>query len=592
MSDKHIGIYASEYDLTQAVNNEEIKNPYIALAANSLDYNTKTPAPGPVTSNNKIFYTSTDGTIIVPANTTGWTENIVSNTNVEGVGCITFDADITAVPVNAFKGKTKLVSMILPDGITNVGNYAFTGCTSLSAITLSSGLTTIGQQVFGKCTSLTSITFPEGISIIPSGICSGCTSLVEVNLPSSCTKIDGGAFYGCSSLASINLPSGLTTINTSAFERCSSLASINIPASVNNLSARAFRRCSSLSAITVAQENTIYDSRNNCNAIVNTSANTIMQGSKTTTIPSTVTDLSGYSFYYMDLVQITVPSSVTSIGTYAFGECSGLTTFNYEGTMAQWGSVVLGSDWNKNCPFTVVHCSDGDLSLYVEIHYTSTDGNVVNPENPSFSVRSNTYSGGEGIISCNGVPTVIDGFANKNTLASIVLPDTILKISDGAFYNCQALSSVTIQSGVSEIGQSAFYNCLPLSSVTIPDSVSYISSTAFAGCTSLASVTIPSGVTVINTKVFQGCTALSSVTISESVTKIASEAFDGCSALSSLTIPASMQEIENYAFSSSGLSDFHYSGTMAQWGSVTLGENWNGGTAITVIHCSDGDITL
>jgi hypothetical protein len=86
------------------------------------------------------------------------------------------------------------------------------------------------------------------------------------------------------------------------------------------------RGCTSLTSIVVENGNTVYDSRNNCNAIIETETNTLIQGCKDTVIPNTITTIDRYSFSgYSTLTGITIPSSVTTIGNAAFGACTGLT---------------------------------------------------------------------------------------------------------------------------------------------------------------------------------------------------------------------------------------------------------------------------
>ena len=165
-------------------------------------------------------------------------------------------------------------------------------------------MTWIGERAFYGCSSLTSIILPEGV-----------------------TSIGVQAFYGCSSLTSITIPenSQLTWIVERAFCGCSSLTSINIPASVTSIESSAFRNCNSLISVVVAEGNKVYDSRNGCNAIIETNSNTLIQGCPTTIIPESVTSI-GYGAFYVcsGLTAITIPASVTSIGDYAFGGCSGL----------------------------------------------------------------------------------------------------------------------------------------------------------------------------------------------------------------------------------------------------------------------------
>jgi len=152
----------------------------------------------------------------------------------------------------------------------------------------------------------------------------GCQKTV---IPSSVTCIGDGAFWSCF-FSSIDIPSSVTTIGNSAFASCRNLTSIVIPSSVMTIGTGAFGS-TGLTSIIVAPENPIYDSREDCNAIIETSSNTLVVGCQNTVIPLSVTSIGDYAFaYHSGLTSIDIPSSVTSIGKYGFYECSGLTSID------------------------------------------------------------------------------------------------------------------------------------------------------------------------------------------------------------------------------------------------------------------------
>ena len=141
------------------------------------------------------------------------------------------------------------------------------------------------------------------------------------------TSIGETAFYGCKELTSITIPEGMTRIEYNAFSGCSSLTSITIPRSVFYISSGSFSGCCNISSMIVDAGNTQYDSRNGCNAIIETISNALLHGCSSTVIPEGVTRIEYNAFYYCSsLTSITIPEGVTSIGSSAFNGCSSLTS--------------------------------------------------------------------------------------------------------------------------------------------------------------------------------------------------------------------------------------------------------------------------
>ena len=202
-------------------------------------------------------------------------------------------------------------------------------------------------------------------------------------------------------------------------------------------------------------------------------------------------------------------------------------------------------------------------------------------------VIPSTWKDGNKIVSIG--PNVL---GNNNKITDIVIQEGIMQIMDEAFYECSGLTSITIPDSVTEIGEYAFWGCSGLTSITIPNSVTVIGEGAFWGCNGLTSITIPDSVMGIGTGAFNGCSGLTSITIPDSVTEIGANAFEGCSGLTSITIPDSVTKIEAYAFGScSGLIEMNYTGTMSQWHNVNKEHPFLHYCPLSVIHCTDGDIT-
>ena len=158
---------------------------------------------------------------------------------------------VTSIGNYAFLDCSSLTAITIPEGVTSIGDYAFRDCSSLTAITFpeNSQLTSIGEYAFSACSILTAITIPEGVTSIGYYAFNGCRSLTAITIPEGVTSIEYHAFYGCSILTAINIPEGVTSIGQAAFYGCSSLTAINIPESVKSIDQGAFANCSELTDV-------------------------------------------------------------------------------------------------------------------------------------------------------------------------------------------------------------------------------------------------------------------------------------------------------------------------------------------------------
>ena len=342
--------------------------------------------------------------------------------------------------------------------VTSIGDYAFWGCSGLTSIVIPSSVTSIGDEAFLDCSGLTSIV-----------------------IPSSVTSIGERAFEWCRDLTSLTIPNSVKSIGRLAFYGCSGLTSITIPSSVTSIGQQAFAGFRGLTSIVVESGNTKYDSRNNCNAIIEKATNTLIAGCKNTIIPSSVTTIGQNAFYECrGLTSIVIPSSVTTIGQNAFYECSGLTSVTIPssvttiGSSAFWGcsgltSIVIPSSVTSIGNYAFDSCSDL-TSIVVESGNTKYDSR--NNCNAIIEKASNTL-----IVGC------------KNTK----IPSSVTSIGYSAFRQCSGLTSVTIPSSVTSIGQSAFAWCSNLKDITseITD-VFETGSNAFYNCKN-ATLYVPKG---------------------------------------------------------------------------------------------------
>ena len=401
---------------------------------------------------------------------------------------------ITSIDNDAFYDCTNLKKVNIPNSVTSIGDFAFSGCTGLTSIMIPDSITSIGYAAFQR-TGLTSATIPDSITIINEETFSGCTDLTSVIIPNTVTKISYEAFSNCSGLTNITIPNSVTIIENYAFSNCYRLTSIAIVESVTSIGNYAFYRCSGLTSIRVDENNTVYDSRDNCNALIEKSTNELMVGCKNTTIPNSVTSIGNSAFYgCTGLTSVTIPNSVTKLGESAFRECAGLASIEIPNSVTEIGSTAF----YECVGLTNITISNSVTDIGNEAFCKCTElANIVVDENNTvYDSRDN----------CNAV---IEKNTNKLVLGckNTTIPNNVTSIGDSAFYECTGLTSITIPSSVTSIGNSAFSGCTGLTSITIPSSVTRIGRSTFYECTGLTSIMIPSSVTSIDSWAFGGWTS-------------------------------------------------------------------------------------
>lgn len=314
-----------------------------------------------------------------------------------------------------------------------------------------------------------------------------------------------------SQIRTINLPEGLSFITQDAFKNCD-IDKINIPSTVSSIHYMAFNNCANLSKITVAEGNTTYDSRDNCNAIVETATNTIVVGCMSTTFPSSVTTIGRYAFYGSGISTLKITTnSLTEIMTYAFSHCENLQSVQLPASVTTIGTYAFSSCTSlKN--FTL----DGDATFTT-------------------------------------IPESI--FYQCTALEKAVFPRTVTEIGQSAFNGCTSLTDVgedlNRYDNVQTIGADAFQDCTALTHLTFP-ALQSVGQGAFHRCSSLQGVTAE--LHNLPNFVFNGCTVLNEITIGNDVTEVGIRAFMGCKALKTIIFDSGLTSIGQWAFRESGLT--------------------------------------
>ena len=532
-----------------------------------------------------------------------------------GLTSVTIPNRVTSIGTYAFKDCIGLTNINLPNSVTNIESYAFAGCIGLTSINIPNSVISIGVHAFEGCTGLTNVDIPNSISSLESYTFASCTGLTSVAIPNSVTSIGNYAFEHCYSLTSVTIPNSVTSVGSSAFYECSNLkdvhisdlatwcnitfdgsganplyyahhlylndteitdlvipnnvtsvgrwafsgcsglTSIKIPNSVDSIANYAFESCSGLTSIVVETGNSVYDSRNDCNAIIETASNTLITGCKNTIIPDGITSIGTYAFAGCSgLTNIEIPTCVTSIRNYAFSNCTGLTSVTIPASVDSIG-------------YGAFNCCTGLTNVTIPNDVTSIGGeafywvpNIVyygEATGSPWGARSmNGYIDGWLIYSDNTKTNLL--VCLPEAIGTIEIPNSVTSIGDYAFWGCSGLTSVTIPNSVTNIGGYAFVESSGLTSIVVESGnsvydsrnncnaiIETASNTLIAGC---QNTIIPDGITSIGTYAFAGCYGLTNITIPNSVTSIMNGAFGWCSALTSIEIPTSVTSIEKMAF--------------------------------------------
>ena len=478
---------------------------------------------------------------------------------------------IRIIGFEAFSNCNNLESVTLGKNLAEIGTRAFSWCSKLTALDIPKSVRHIGGQAFQGCSQLQTVKWPDALNAITDSVFQNCTGLTSITIPSTVKRIGKSSFQGCTKLTSINIPSSVTSIDDGAFQECSLLERFEIPVSVTKLGKNVFSSCEKLSSLTVAEGNPIFDSREACNAVIETTSNTLLISCNQTTIPSSVTAIGDYAFQSSKITNLTLPEGLTTIGKYAFSSskiasltlpstltsigddafssCSSLTALVFpEGLQKIGRSAFFGSSLESvTLPSTLKEVGDNAFWANSSLKTVVLPASIERLASWTFISCRNIAD----VYCYRATPPTFGSLAFEMFTATLHVPaaaieaykadanwgkfSNIVAINEGSVtysydpvtltatlegYNGWNESQVILHSTtiyqdqvyqVKHISNSVFQEHSSLQSLQLPDSLESLGNNALAHCQSLRKITLPSSIRSLGSQVFSGCNSLSDI---------------------------------------------------------------------------------
>jgi len=512
--------------------------------------------------------------------------------------------------VNTFKGNISIEKVIIPDGVTTIGDRTFSQCSSLTEVVIPDSVTSIGIESFYDCRKLSHININKNITQIGanafyyaaandvyiedlsawcnidfghgvSNPISGGNLYLDGNLlttiviPESVTVIKPYVFNGYSRMTSVRLHSKIESIGIYAFSGCTGIESIQIPGSITKIENYVFSNCTSLQEVTLSEglRNIGEYAFSNCQAI----SNIIM--------PSTLTTIAKYAFSgCTNLTEINLNDGLENIREYAFKDCSSLVQISIPKTI----KYIVEYTFDGCSSLEKVNFSEGLLSVY---NYAFTNcTNLITVKLPSsltsFSVNafptstillvlenSNAYNLAVKynllyyVVAADEEPELYarDGvlyFIKGNEAVAvsfnlitpnIVIPEKIegYNVTDiGTVFKQTQIESIVLPNTITKLQSYAFYECKSLKSIKLPETLTSIGNYAISYCSVLENLDLPESITYIGEYAFAGCFAITKITIPKYITTLNKSVLVGCRGLKEIVLPDNLTSIGERAFDS------------------------------------------
>lgn len=418
-----------------------------------------------------IAYQGTATSVVVPDGITEIGDGAFStyyNEDMTNLTSVTLPVGLEEIGSDAFCDCEKLASINLPDSVTRIDSYAFQGCSSLANVLLPAKLKYLGVGAFSHCDALTGIVIPASVKRLYRHAFYCCLGLTSVTLPAGLEEIGSEAFFGAS-LTTVDIPASVTYIDDSAFEYCAKLTTITGCAGLEDVGWSVFDNTAFYDNITdgIVQVGPIVI----CGKGTLPATLTIPEGVtricskafygdgnvKTVNLPSTLKEIGSNAFYYSAVESVTGGDGVTEVGSYAF-------------LGSPYASTFVSDRGNKDKPFGLVRLGG------VAFGYTGVcPAEVVIPDDVTLIERSLFDKDDDDSVS---------------NITSVVVGSGVKIVRSLAFYRADNLKTVTISGALESLGYGVFEECTSLTDVTITGTRLELADDVFGGCVNLANVTI------------------------------------------------------------------------------------------------------